>query len=277
MNNRIKQTAQTIADNISAASSKDCVDEKAAAETFVAMLQFAELNPLLEITAHGLRADFDDDNHLLIMVDPKYATVQELSLGSHNGPVHYATNKIYVAGRQSEDVEERKEMTRGSTLYGISQYVAEQVFQNAGLPYTKESVDNKARFQAICGRLYLDKDRLGDNRLTKELSSSLLDWQAQLIAKVTQFIWLDKTTYHVHKQFPELMEYYQEVFLPACKVHLQKLEFRQRDRYLRTSGDDSPKATVERPASPLARQTVFSVKQSNTNVSGGSPSNLPKP
>lgn len=216
MNNRIRQIATDLAENITTPYANEAIETESAVETFGIMLNFAELNPILQIVAEALRK-----NELMVMI-AQDRDLSKVTFDRLSGKVSsYEDKTIYIAGRQSEDAETSKELTRASTLYAFTQFVAQQVFKNDCKPYAAGNDVNQKRFAVICERLMLVPPL--DMRLTWGVSGDKDGLEKGLLPSLVRLIWMDRSSYQLQRDFPELMEYFQYTFLPACELYLNKL------------------------------------------------------
>jgi hypothetical protein len=223
--------AEKITFKITNNSSKSGIDDEAATKTIVNMLQFAELRPLLEFFANN-----SDDFTVIIDTEAE-------SLDYSNG-VYFTSNEnfMHINGKQTDSEEENKEAVRKSLLFGLCQYAIKNVFNNGGKPYASDDDANNTRILSLCWSLVINQNingkTYGDDehiirRITKE---EMLDagkkaaFQTEILACIPKFIWQDKSSRKVSKLYPELADYYNDVFLPAVMSCLQKQALKQDDK-----------------------------------------------
>lgn len=277
MNNRILQIAKRIAEGIHPGQFHDEIDVKSATKTFVAMLNIAELSPILEIVYQAVMSNFDLKKagalrHMqaLHIVCNRYSDVSSLTLVSTGEVVKYydEENTIYVAGKQSTNEDESRVLTQRSLLYGVTLFVINEVFKNNGYPCFKSDAANYL-IDSISADSFEKPNH--DGWFVSDNSKR----SAQAIANVAQLIWLHKGTDIIQEQHPLLMSYYQDVFLPACRAHVGKLENdkSRNDASISSISDEDKEAFKQ---CILANQTMFArtdTPVANKNDTNASPCN----
>lgn len=115
----------------------------------------------------------------------------------------------------------------------LTHFLAFEIFKNEYNPYGKGDVKNKERFEEIANKLKKNKNKL-DNILKyafSQLYEEAKQVHAELIVRVPEMLARYANAYPngmtiLKQQAPELLTYYEEVFLHAVNKHIDKLECR---------------------------------------------------
>lgn len=238
-NAEFKRSIESVlADNIRPHNHSTVLDKSFHKEAFREMYSVSEFAPLLEIVRFAVLGlhELGIKNHpanpkLLIMVDPNKDDTSEASLGTVNDAYgFYYQNQIMLGGKRSIHQDHSKFLARGTLIHEITHFVANEVFDNNCNPYRKDDKDNRERFNKICQDIFARKDKLHE-RLQAVFTYPPELWHIELIVRIPQIIAMSKGSYDiVNKECPDLLAYYREVFLPACKDHIWIL--RQKHRIL---------------------------------------------
>ena len=220
-----EETADHLTGIICFSDARTTYDHEMAEQTFMTMLKIPELKPVLEIAAKLGKYDFHfaQNNRLMIMMDPYHNDIENMCFGLRTGLIGYRDNVIYIAiGQESKDLEESKEIVRGRLLYAITQYVMNKVFNNQYQPFRHDDIVNQKQYADACKSILGERK---NNKLADDVFGKIdQKFQTHMIAQIPVLTWYDRGTQGVEKQYPELLAYYQNTVLPACKHYSQELD-----------------------------------------------------
>lgn len=244
-----QKAASPVAELLAQATSSDNViySSQKLKEAYEAMLTFPEIEPLLKIAKlatlglHRLGAQIvatdtskpinihDETTYrrkktkLTILIDPASSNVEGVTLGlvrNAYGVCYYGDNRLYVGGNRNNDIL----LVRGTLIHEITHFIANEVFANAANPYFSHDTVSKDRLDRIVNELNSRKNNL--DPLLKSVFDNYeqVDWHSEIIVRIPQLIAGKINGYQIIRdQCPALFAYYNEVFLPHCRQHLNQL------------------------------------------------------
>lgn len=174
----------------------------------------------------------NDEECLSVAIDPNKEDVEGMvhfgqhGLGGKNAygvhvPVDGTYNAIFVAGQRKS-----RELVQATMIHELCHFLAEEVFGNDAKPYSADSRRYKDKFTVIAAALEKRKSEL--DPILQGAFDAFYKKQdqvhAELIVRVPQCIaaypdGLDR----LKQQAPQLLDYYQYIFLSAIVKHTEVL------------------------------------------------------
>ncbi len=221
-----------------------------------ALYEIEQIKPLMDLAKlaglglHDLskrpkfsQADYDSDNddeekvsanseeYLKIRLDARNDTVQGICHHGQDGQagkdwlgVYTHKNTVFVGGGIRTKLE-----VRGTLIHELTHFIAYEVFKNNSKPYGENDDVNKRKFETIANNLNNRRNQLHpilQGAFSQSYQSSN-QVDGELIVRAAQMIvQCDNGLVLLRAQAPELLDYYENVFLAAVKEHTNKLEAR---------------------------------------------------
>lgn len=178
-----------------------------------------------------------DDQRLSIVFNWHERTVENMhyypGADQAHGVYIFPGNIVFVAARLEGTVTPA--FVRGIMIHELTHFLANEVFGNQALPYEANDVTNLAEFRAITNDLFERRNDL-DPILQAVFTSPAyntgnaeVSHHQELIVRVAQMIvtyegtWLGGDGLHrLRNQVPRLLSYYENIFLPAIRRHIEK-------------------------------------------------------
>jgi hypothetical protein len=117
----------------------------------------------------------------------------------------------------------------GSLLHKLTHAVAYEVYENGGNPYFQNHDEgNKKIFQQIVKRLQALPHRVCDQIAQVFESYDAREWDLELIVRVPEILAEDESgRAKLEQHYPDLLSYYQSIFMPLYDRHIHYLRARQ--------------------------------------------------
>jgi hypothetical protein len=239
-------TATELAESLLVRDSQKVLNTQLIKNMFYQMLAFRELEPLIKIAHHYVK-----NNQLTIILDPSTDTVFNLTMGQSNEILQYRRNDneatLYLAAKHSKNIKKNRSINQCCMVYGITLFVVDIVLNNTH-PDLLKSLE-RLQISELFASKWLDNER-----------SNLPE---KLLANMAQLIWAEKSSYRAGSYSQELMEFYQDQLLPACRAHLQLLENKNSVSLTHLPQFSLFPFKVEIP-SDLVRSTILSNLETNS-------------
>lgn len=127
--------------------------------------------------------------------------------------------------------------TRGTFLHELTHFLAYEVFNNKCLPYPPTSFIHRQEFLQITKSIEAkfkqpntpvfteELDKVVGNIFSSPLYTNEIDYQAELIVRIPELIARGKegVEAEIRTHLPELMAYYENVFLPKVRAHTESM------------------------------------------------------
>lgn len=180
---------------------------------------------------HDLRVGSNGEiEPLQILVDPDRGDLDTVSFGTvpnahgvYYGGRGVGGNIIYIGGQRSVQKEESHLLARGTLIHEFAHFVMNEVFKNNCDPYFADDEENRNKFEVICQRV---RRVCKDSHPLIQQVFNYPEWHRELIVRVPQLLAMSRIDVFEKEGLRELLEYYYNVVLPACKQHLGKLRER---------------------------------------------------
>jgi len=224
-----KEIATKIANYMANGMFRSLIDEKNTTEAIQEMATLNELQIIFEAIYYYNEHHTQEKDRFDVVCFPD-TTVTHASRELSNDPVYLNYNTLYIATCQSNNDLEARNLARCSFLFGVTLFLQKYVLTSNGAntsvstPFSTLTQPMLNEFESLSdaekSKWYFNKK---DNEYMNTPDLSIL------IANVSSCIWANRSTYEIHKKCPQLMRYYQEVFLPACQQYilLQHKEIQQ--------------------------------------------------
>lgn len=184
--------------------------------------------PILKVAAYatlGLH-DLSGENarRLSIRIDEQNPGVDRIYGADVNafGLYSLGGNTVYVGGNRNN-----RELVRGTLVHEITHFVVHEIYKNACKPYHQDNAAGREWFDRICRNLYELPTRAV--RLPRLINDAFdfyreENYHAELIVRVGQIIVSIENGYQeLRDRCPQLLDYYEHVFLNDCRQHFKKL------------------------------------------------------
>jgi len=164
--------------------------------------------------------------------------------GERAGGVYLGDNTVYVGARDHfQNTEAGTRWLRGTVVHELAHFIAKEIFGNECVPYSANDTINCMRFNGISDSLKV-RALLPNPRLDPVIldvfthpiynqPSYSPEWQRiihhrELIVRISELIARDPgqagaTIDRLRGDVPELLSYYEDVFLPAVNAHINEL------------------------------------------------------
>lgn len=134
--------------------------------------------------------------------------LRNLTLGMlDEGLVAHHDKTIYIAMGEKGSENERR------LFYGLTLYVIHVVFNNHGKPCYSGNVASETRLYNIYQSIM---QKHSESDWIAPLSKDPLLAMSQFLANMIGFIKDKDSINRLHAKYPEIMEYYENIFMPAC-------------------------------------------------------------